>query len=88
MNKGWIKLHRQLLDCWIWRVNEPFDKRSAWVDLLLTANHSDTKLLFNGEIITITRGQILTSVRQLSANAHIGRTVAGYFRCRAGKGLW
>ena len=57
MNKGWIKLHRQLLDCWIWRVNEPFDKRSAWVDLLLTANHSDTKLLFNGEIITITRGQ-------------------------------
>lgn len=67
MNKGWIKLHRQLLDCWIWQANEPFDKRSAWVDLLLTANHSDTKLLFNGEIITITRGQILTSVRQLSA---------------------
>ena len=76
MNKGWIKLHRQLLDCWIWRVNEPFDKRSAWVDLLLTANHSDTKLLFNGEIITITRGQILTSVRQLSAkwNWSVNRT--------------
>lgn len=69
-------LDRQLLDCWIWQANEPFDKRSAWVDLLLTANHSDTKLLFNGEIITITRGQILTSVRQLSAkwNWSVNRT--------------
>lgn len=76
MSSGWIKLYRQLQDCWIWRVNEPFDKRSAWVDLLLTANHSDTKLLFNGEIITITRGQILTSVRQLSAkwNWSVNRT--------------
>ena len=64
---GWIKLYRQLQDCWIWLDKEPFDKRSAWVDLLLTANHSDKKILFNGELITVKRGQILTSVRKLSA---------------------
>ena len=67
MSSGWIKLYSQLQDCWIWLDKEPFDKRSAWVDLLLTANHSDKKILFNGELITVKRGQILTSVRKLSA---------------------
>ena len=66
MSNGWIKLHRKLQDCWIWLDKEPFDKRSAWVDLLLTANHSDKKILFGGEIITVKRGQILTSIRKLS----------------------
>ena len=67
LSSGWIKLYRQLQDCWIWLDKEPFDKRSAWVDLLLTANHSAKKILFNGELITVKRGQILTSVRKLSA---------------------
>ena len=66
MVNGWIKLHREIQDCWIWEDKEPFDKRSAWIDLLITANHSDKKILFNGELITIKRGQILTSVRRLS----------------------
>lgn len=66
MPKGWIKLHRKIQDCWIWFEKEPFDKRSAWIDLLLSANHSDQKLLFNGEFITVQRGQILTSIRKLS----------------------
>lgn len=75
-DKGWIKLHRQLQDCWIWKETEPFDMRSAWVDLLLTANHSDKKILFNGELIVIAKGQILTSVRKLSAkwNWSVNRT--------------
>ena len=67
MSSGWIKLYRQLQDCWIWQRNEPFDYRSAWIDLLLSANHSDKKILFNGELITVKRGQILTSIRKLSA---------------------
>lgn len=67
MSCGWIKLHRKLQDCWIWQEKEPFDKRSAWVDLLLSANHSDKKILFNGELIIVKRGQVLTSIRKLSA---------------------
>lgn len=66
MSNGWIKLHRKLQECWIWLEKEPFDKRSAWVDLLLNANHSDKKILFNGELITVKRGQILTSIRKLA----------------------
>ena len=66
MHDGWIRLYRKLQECWVWEDKEPFDKRSAWIDLLLTANHADAKLLFNGELITVQRGQILTSVRKLS----------------------
>jgi hypothetical protein len=63
---GWIKLHRKLQSCWIWEIDKPFDERSAWVDLLLTANHSEKKLMNNGELIIIHRGQIMTSIRKLS----------------------
>ena len=65
-DKGWIKTYRKIQDCWIWLDKEPFDKRSAWIDLLLTANHADKKILFNGNLITVERGQILTSIRQLA----------------------
>ena len=65
MSKGWIKLHRSLQDCVIWAGNEPYDRRSAWVDLLLLANHEDKEILFDYKPLTIMRGQYLTSVRQL-----------------------
>lgn len=65
-NLGYIKLHRQLLECWIWDDEEPFSKGQAWVDLLLLVNHSDKKTSFNGQIITIKRGQRLTSIRKLA----------------------
>lgn len=65
-DKGWIKTYRKIQECWIWLEKEPFDKRSAWIDLLLTANHADKKILFNGELITVRRGQILTSIRKLA----------------------
>jgi hypothetical protein len=65
MAKGWIKLHRKIEDCQIWLGNEPYDRRSAWVSLLLMANHEDKDLLFDGQIITIRRGQFITSVRHL-----------------------
>lgn len=66
MSEGWIKTYRKLQECWLWKINEPFDKRSAWVDLLLSANHADKKIFFNGKLITIERGQVLTSIRKLS----------------------
>ena len=64
--KGWIKTYRQIQDCWIWKINKPFDERSAWLDLLLSANHKDTKLLFNGNLVGIERGQFITSIRNLA----------------------
>ena len=65
MAKGWIKLHRQIQDSAIWVSNEPFDRRSAWIDLLLSANHEDKEIVFDGKKRIIKRGQVLTSVRKL-----------------------
>ena len=64
-DKGWISLHRSLLDHWLWK-EKPFSKASAWIDLLLSANHEDKKMLFDGNLITVKRGQQLTSIRKLS----------------------
>lgn len=77
MNNGWIYLHRKLLDCSIWTDNEPYDRRSAWIDLLLLANHSDKTIIFDGQKMVITRGQYLTSVRKLSERWHwsVNRTL-------------
>lgn len=67
MKEGWISLHRKLQDCVIWSNSQPFDMRSAWVDLLLLANHRDAEIIFDYKPITVKRGQYLTSVRKLSA---------------------
>ena len=66
-NKGWICLHRSLQDSSIWLNDEPFDVRSAWVDLLLTANHEDKEIIFDSHARMIKRGQCLTSVTKLAA---------------------
>jgi hypothetical protein len=40
--EGWIKLYRKLWDDEIWDDElEPHNKRSAWIDLLMMANHED-----------------------------------------------
>ena len=67
MLEGWISLHRKLQECEIWSNNQPFDMRSAWVDLLLLANHRDAEMVFDYVPMTVKRGQYLTSVRKLSA---------------------
>lgn len=62
-NNGWIKLHRQIRDNWIW---EDAEMLRAWLDILLMVNHEDKKIYFNGELITIKRGEKLTSILKLS----------------------
>ena len=67
MAEGWIKIHRKLQDSKIWSTRrQPFDYRSAWIDLLMMANHRDSEIIVDYETITVKRGQLMTSVRQLS----------------------
>lgn len=65
MGKGWISLHRKIQDCWIWG-DKPYDKARAWIDLLLSASHSDAKIMSEGRPIEIPRGSVLTSILKLS----------------------
>lgn len=62
-NNGWIKLHRQIVDNWIW---EDPAKLKAWLDILLMVNHEDKKILVNGQLVTIKRGEKLTSIIKLA----------------------
>lgn len=66
MKVGWISLHRKILDNWIWKSNEPFDKRSAWIDLLLMVNHKVEIIEFGKNKIEIERGQKITSLDKLA----------------------
>lgn len=64
--KGYIKLYRDLQDCWVWFDDVKFTKGQAWVDLLMLANHKDKKMSFKDGIITIKRGQYVTSIAKLA----------------------
>lgn len=64
--EGWIRIYRQIRNSWIWKDKEPFDKRSAWIDLLLSVNHKSKKIPFENSFIEIERGQTLTSIKQLA----------------------
>lgn len=63
MDKGWIKLSRQIQDHWIW--NDP-EKLKAWIDLILMANHESKKVEMRDGLITIRRGQFVTSIEKLA----------------------
>lgn len=65
-SQGWISVHRSIYDNWIWSDTEQFDKRSAWIDLLLMANHEDNKVLIDGQLKIIKRGQRITSINKLA----------------------
>lgn len=65
MAQGWIKLHRKIKDCDLWNDNEPYDRRSAWIDLLLSANHETRNVLLGNEVILVEKGSFITSVRKL-----------------------
>jgi hypothetical protein len=64
-NKGWIRLHRKLMDDPIW-LAESFTRGQAWVDLLLLANHTDGYIRKRGIRIDLKRGDVGWSETELS----------------------
>ena len=72
---NWIKLNRAIMDDWIWTDgnNEPFDKRSAWIDLLMLAYDKDTFKVHKGQIVEIKRGQVPYSKEFLANRWHWSR---------------
>ena len=59
---GWIKIHREIQDHWIWQERREFSKLEAWLDILLTVNHADNKVLINNKLYTVKRGESLNSL--------------------------
>src|SRR5690554_3740915 len=65
MDKGFIKLHRKIQDHWLYEEKRAFSKFEAWIDMLLMANHKENKVVLGNELITVERGQFITSIRKL-----------------------
>ena len=76
---GWFKINRDIQNHWIWKSNEPFDKRSAWIDLILLANHKDFKTLYKGQVVQRKRGDVNTSIRYLADRWNWDRRKVGRF---------
>lgn len=72
-NSNWVKLNRSIFDNELWLRNEPFDYRSAWVDLILLANHEDGNVVVMGEVIKVPRGSHFTSAQHLANRWHWSR---------------
>lgn len=76
--EGWIALHRKIQECDLWE-DKPYARGQAWVDLLLLANHNDKKVVFDGNIITVKKGQRITSIRILGERWGWSRTKVNKF---------
>ena len=63
---GWFKVDRSIKDHWLWKDNEPFDKRSAWIDLIMMANIKDFKTHYKGKLVMRKRGEVNTSLVYLA----------------------
>ena len=64
-NMGWISLHRQIMDNWLWN-EKPFGIGQAWIDLLLQANHESNKFPLGNEIVVVESGGMITSQEKLA----------------------
>lgn len=52
-------------DHWLWD-EKPFTKGQAWIDILLLVNHEDGKVLMDGELLDVSRGEHITSEPKLA----------------------
>lgn len=67
MAKKFFMIERSLLTHWLWKSSEPFDKRSAWVDLIGMAAYIDHEgKNYEGKITVLKRGEIHTSIAALA----------------------
>ena len=66
MRKGnWIKLNRSIRKHFLWDFTKPL-YLMAWIDILMSANYADKKVLVDSKCILVPRGSFVTSTIQLS----------------------
>ena len=61
--KGWIYLHRDVMNHWTWRNPRHFQ---WWVLLLFLAEWEPSKLQFGNSLVTVKRGEIASTTRTLA----------------------
>ena len=59
---SWIKLHRSMMDHWLYKEHRPMTRREAWETMLLLVNYEPSKTIINGTLYECDRGQSLLSI--------------------------
>ena len=59
---GWIKLNRSIQSNWIYNERRKFSKLEAWLDMLMTVNYADNKVIIKGKLYEVKRGQSINSM--------------------------
>lgn len=79
--KGYAPIWRSIRESKIWIDPEPFDRRSAWVDLILSVNHEQNEIIVRGQVQVIKPGQMWTSITKLAKRWHWSKNrVQRYFK--------
>ena len=68
MKSGWVSLHRKILDNPIFADSQLVH---LFIYLLLKANHKPKEFLFNGSVIRVEKGSLITGLKQLSSALNI-----------------
>lgn len=71
MENGWIKLHRKIKEKGYY--NKP-NYVFLWIHLLLSANHEPKEFMWNGNIIMLKEGQIITGRKKLALETGIAES--------------
>lgn len=76
--EGWIRLHRNIKDHWIWKSD---NRLKWWLDILLSVNHSDSKVLIKGTLIDCKRGQSIKSLESWARDWNVSKgSVRDFFK--------
>ena len=65
MDKGWISVHRKILDNPLVKFSSNYSYAEAWLWLLLRATYSNQKVVLGADIYHLKAGEIITSQKKL-----------------------
>lgn len=83
--KGWICLHRGILEHWIY--DEP-EALKVWITMLIEANHESKKHMFNGVMTEISRGQLVCGRISLSEKTGVSENkIRRYIKLLESEGM-
>lgn len=75
---SWLKIDRKIQSHWIWK--DPI-KLKWWLDILLTVNYTDNKVLIGFDIVECKRGQSVLSLKSWGERWNVSKdTVRNFFK--------
>jgi len=60
--QGYIMLHRKIQSHWLFQENREFSHFEAWVDMIMEANHTGSKVLIKGALFDVKREKSIKSL--------------------------